>query len=115
MPECVDEKGFLRMKNTLQLDGFSNIFGGGDIVPFDTEKLAQNAEAHADVIVKNIQMLDRRDLNSFKKYSPHNRVMLVSLGSKRCLMINGNHVLMEGVATRILKSLVEKKVMIAFR
>lgn len=115
LPQCVDDKGFLVMKDSLQLEGFSNIFGAGDIVPFDTEKLAQNAEAHADVIVKNIQLLDKRNFNSFKKYSPQNRVMLVSLGAKRCLMINGTHVLMEGAATRLLKSLVEKKVMIAFR
>jgi NADH dehydrogenase FAD-containing subunit len=113
MSSCLDERGFVLVNKNLQLDNNPHIFAVGDIVPFDVEKLGQNAEAHADVVVKNMASLDRRA--TMKRYEPSSKMMLISLGSKKCMLINGNHVLTEGVTTRMLKNMVEKKVMHDFK
>merc|ERR1711862_563207 len=84
MSEILDEKGYLKMNYFLQLEGFHHIFAVVDITPFDVEKLAQNAEAHADIVANNIIALEKGQ--KLKKYSPSDRITLISLGPKRCLM-----------------------------
>lgn len=111
--DCLDERGFVIVNNHLQVKGYRNIFAVGDIIPLDQEKLGQNAEFHADVVFHNLASFDKRQ--KMKSYEPASRFMLISLGNKKCMMIDGKKVLTEGVTTRMIKTLVEKKVMLDFR
>ncbi|MFX0137345.1 MAG: NAD(P)/FAD-dependent oxidoreductase [Candidatus Hodarchaeota archaeon] len=83
--KCFSEINALKVNNYLQLDGFSNIFIGGDINNIKEEKTARKAELHAKIIVKNIKrMLTSQPLLPYKSgRSP----MIISLGDWRGIIL----------------------------
>jgi len=87
MPQVLDERGFVKVNDSLQVDGFPHIFAAGDIVAIAEEKLAQNAQQHGDVICNNIKRLEVK--RKLVGYSPSPRPMLVSLGPDKAMMIAG--------------------------
>ncbi|MEM7361796.1 MAG: FAD-dependent oxidoreductase [Bacteroidota bacterium] len=78
LPKEVDKKGYVKVKETLQLAGYPNIFAAGDVVAIEEEKLAQNATLHATLIAKNIKRLEEG--KPLMPYLSAARKMVVSLG-----------------------------------
>ena len=106
----IEVNSFLQMKNGKDLD--KNIFVGGDIASVKEEKTAQNAEKHADIIVKNICRLDSG--KKLCKYSPEKRFMVISLGMYDGILTKGNFSL-GGWIPAFLKKFVEWKTMEKYR
>lgn len=72
------ERGALKVNEHLQLEGYNNIYSGGDICSVAEEKTAQNAGNHAKIIAKNISCyIHGKPLLS---YAPHSGPMVISLG-----------------------------------
>ncbi len=74
------ERRSLKVNPYLQLEGFSNIFVGGDINNVQEEKTAQNAERHARLIVKNLDRL--RNNKPLIAHKPRSAPLVISLGDK---------------------------------
>ena len=104
----LDDKGFLKVDDTLRVVGRENIFAAGDITAIREEKTAQNAEKQAEVVVNNIQLMENK--GELKKYTSESRPMVISLGKKDGILIKGKKVL-TGLVPARLKSLVEWKEM----
>jgi NADH dehydrogenase FAD-containing subunit len=75
---CFSDKNALNVNQCLQLEGYTNIFVGGDIISIIEEKTARKAEIHAKFIAKNIRnILEDKPLKTYKiRRSP----MVVGLG-----------------------------------
>lgn len=104
----LDSRGFLKVNRFLQVEGFRNIFAAGDVTAIMEEKTAQNAEKHADIIVKNIEALEIE--HELKDYKPKPRIMAISLGKWNGIIVYGNFVL-TGIIAAFAKWLVEWKTM----
>ncbi len=72
------------------------------------EKLAQNAEKHAEVVIKNITKLHKHGGSKLAKYKPKTRIIIISLGPKKSLLVKGGTIL-EGKVMSKIKSFVELK------
>ncbi|RUS22705.1 hypothetical protein BC937DRAFT_87687 [Endogone sp. FLAS-F59071] len=69
----------IRVRPTLQLPGYDNIFALGDVADTDETKLAFRGQMHADVVAKNIVALTKKaPLKDYKKMA--GEIMLVPLG-----------------------------------
>eukprot|EP00005_Dracoamoeba_jomungandri_P004191 CAMPEP_0174256360 /NCGR_PEP_ID=MMETSP0439-20130205/5600_1 /TAXON_ID=0 /ORGANISM="Stereomyxa ramosa, Strain Chinc5" /LENGTH=918 /DNA_ID=CAMNT_0015338937 /DNA_START=8 /DNA_END=2764 /DNA_ORIENTATION=+ len=112
-PDRLNGHGYITVNSFLQVVGpfdcYENVFAIGDVCDIPEEKLAQSAEKHAGVVVKNILALETK--SSLSKYSPSNRVLIISLGPKKALLVKGNTVYIEGTIPSKIKSLVESKIM----
>jgi len=53
-PDLLTENGFVKIRPTLQLPSYSNIFAAGDVIDYKEQKQAAKAGAHAAVVVANI-------------------------------------------------------------
>jgi len=73
------ERKALKVNTFLQLDGYSNIFVGGDINSVQEEKTAHNAERHARVISKNLLLMNQN--KSLIPYKKGISMMDISLGN----------------------------------
>ena len=62
MPDSV-EKGYLKVNSKMQVEGFTHMFAAGDITNVKEEKLAQNAENHAHVVVENLKRVKIKNFN----------------------------------------------------
>lgn len=71
-PECINESGFIRVNDTLQIadEKFPNIFALGDIADTKAHKAARPALKQAEVVTANIQHLlsDSTSEQELKKY-----------------------------------------------
>ncbi|KCV70161.1 hypothetical protein, variant [Fonticula alba] len=59
LPSLVDEDGFITVTNTLQVEGYSHMFAGGDSSNLPCEKLAIAAASHGVTIARNICRLEK--------------------------------------------------------
>lgn len=110
--DLLTEKGYIKINEHLQLVDYPNIFALGDIADIDEEKLAQNAEKHADVVAKNIEIIQGMCASTpLRSYKPSKRVLIISLGPKRALLVRGDRVYMEGSIAAKVKHLVEFRIM----
>ncbi len=82
---CLTDRNSLSVNDYLQLQGFENIFVGGDINNIIEEKTARKAELHAKIIAKNIKrIIEDKNLVKYKKgRSP----MFISLGDTRGIFL----------------------------
>eukprot|EP00026_Physarum_polycephalum_P009792 Phypoly_transcript_09928.p1 GENE.Phypoly_transcript_09928~~Phypoly_transcript_09928.p1 ORF type:complete len:366 (-),score=65.46 Phypoly_transcript_09928:121-1218(-) len=48
--------GYVKVRGTLQLEGFGNIFAFGDIADLDQPKMAANLKAQIELVLKNLQV-----------------------------------------------------------
>ncbi|KAK7014742.1 hypothetical protein VNI00_019294 [Paramarasmius palmivorus] len=55
--DTLSSRGHVKVKPTLQLRDYSNIFAAGDIIDWDEQKQAGKVNGHVPVIVKNIKSL----------------------------------------------------------
>ncbi len=108
----LDEKGFIKVNETLQLLGHDNIFVVGDIASVNEEKTAQNAKKHACIAVCNIFDLEKG--RNLRKYKSRRRVMLISLGKYDGIFEYGNFVLF-GKIPALMKWGVEKCIMWGYK
>jgi len=54
IPGVLDEQGYVKVNKFLQVEGYENIFAIGDVSNINEEKLAQNSEKHAGIVLQNI-------------------------------------------------------------
>jgi|SRR3989344_433935 len=106
LKDAVTEKKNIKVNNFLQVNGFPNIFCGGDLNSIVEEKTAQNADRQARVIVHNLLVLLGKK-NLMIVHRPRSGPLIISLGDWAGLMIYGNLVL-KGFIPGILKHVVEK-------
>jgi len=111
--DCLDNRGYVVVNSYFQVKGFDNIFAMGDIASVNEEKLAQCAESHSEYVVSNIHALDSGF--PMKKYEPSTRMLIVSLGPQKALVINGENVYLDGRIASYIKSFVQYKVMRHYR
>ncbi|KAL0581583.1 hypothetical protein V5O48_000513 [Marasmius crinis-equi] len=52
--DVLTERGLVKVKPTMQLEGRTNIFAAGDIVNWEEQKMIMKAQGHGAVVVKNI-------------------------------------------------------------
>eukprot|EP00698_Gefionella_okellyi_P000033 TRINITY_DN1001_c0_g1_i4.p1 TRINITY_DN1001_c0_g1~~TRINITY_DN1001_c0_g1_i4.p1 ORF type:complete len:253 (+),score=52.88 TRINITY_DN1001_c0_g1_i4:722-1480(+) len=105
------EHGLLKVNpKTLQVLGHDNVFALGDINDIPEEKLAQTAEAHSALAVSNLRLMERS--LAPKSYTiPDKRLIIVSIGPKRAVMVHGQKVLTDGIIASKVKTVVEWKIM----
>jgi NADH dehydrogenase FAD-containing subunit len=76
--DALTPAGFVKVKPTLQLLSYPNIFAAGDIVDWKEQKQAIKAAAHAEIITKNV--LGYINGTSLKNYSTGFEAILVTNG-----------------------------------
>ena len=111
-PNLLNDKNHVKVNEFLQIKGSRNIFAIGDITDVEEEKLAQNAEIHGRLVVKNICNLEEG--NELIAYKPEKRIMVMSLG-KWDGIYAGKNITFMGIIPAILKSLIEWKTMTRYR
>lgn len=92
----------------LRLQGTPNIFVAGDVSNLKEEKTAQNAEAHANTIVKSIHCIEKGKKPII--YKTKIRPMVISLGPWDGIFEYKN-IIIKGILPGILKHFIEWKVM----
>lgn len=111
-PHALDEKNFVKVNSYLQMKENGNILVGGDIASIKEEKTAQNAEKHANIIIRNIKNMKAE--KKLKEYISGPRIMVISLGKYNGILTYKNFVL-TGLIPGLLKTFVEVKTMIRYR
>jgi NADH dehydrogenase FAD-containing subunit len=99
------ERKALKVNEFLQLEGYPNIFVGGDINSVQEEKTAQNAERHAHLIIKNLDRLQKS--HSLIAHKPRSAPLVISLGDWTGIMTLPNGWVITGIFPGILKWLIE--------
>lgn len=74
----LDDRKFIKVKKTLQLENHKHIFAAGDATSIKEEKLAQTAEVHAAIVARNIRALEEKEL--LEHHEPKSRLKIISLG-----------------------------------
>jgi NADH dehydrogenase FAD-containing subunit len=72
-PDCVDEGGFVEVRDTLQLqdERFQNVFALGDIAATAAPKAARPATKQAEVVTKNVvHLLNHEPLEKYEVTDP---------------------------------------------
>eukprot|EP01080_Neovahlkampfia_damariscottae_P005617 gene5617-9434_t len=89
MSSILDNRGFIKVNPQLQVEGYSTIFGMGDILNLKEEKLAQTAMEHADLVAKNIEnLILGKELETHKV---NERTILVSIGNNYSMVLQGSN------------------------
>ncbi len=99
------ERKALKVNEFLQLEGYQNIFVGGDINSVQEEKTAQNAKRHAHLIIKNLDRL--KSNQSLIAHKPRSAPLVISLGDWTGIMTLPNGWVITGIVPGILKCLIE--------
>tara|TARA_Y100000310_G_scaffold70474_1_gene66159 strand:+ start:18776 stop:19813 length:1038 start_codon:yes stop_codon:yes gene_type:complete len=102
--KSLDKKSCLCVNKYLQVKDLQNVFAAGDITNIEEEKLAQNAEKHAEIVVNNIIALENS--KELTEYKPKPRIMVISLGKKNGILVYKNFVI-TGIVPGILKGFIE--------
>lgn len=104
----LDDRGFIRVTDSLEVKGHMNIFAIGDVNALSVEKTAQHAGKQGKCVVKNIRaQIAGRPL---KTYSSKPLPIIISLGTHDGLFISGSYVC-GGILCALAKWVVEKKEM----
>jgi len=104
MPQFVDSKGYLKVNEYLQVGDYKTVFGLGDCIDADTEKLGQNILfSHVPKIIKTLQNIEMGEKPVAHK--PETRQVLVSIGPKYGIMVTDKKVIAKGWLMGMLKKL----------
>jgi NADH dehydrogenase FAD-containing subunit len=104
-PSVFTERNALKVNQFLQLEGYQNIFVGGDVTSTPEEKTAASADHHGRVISENILRALRQ--KPLIVYKPRKESMIISLGKGDGILTYPPFVI-PGFIPAILKLLVEK-------
>ncbi len=107
-PDLLNERNFIKVNSYLQAEGFNRIFVAGDVTNIMEEKTAQNAEKHAEIIIKNIKNLEKKE--KLYEYLSKPRIMVISLGKWNGIITYKNFVF-TGLFAAFLKQAIEWKTM----
>jgi NADH dehydrogenase FAD-containing subunit len=110
MKKLLDEKGFIKVNDFLQVDSFSNIFAVGDVNTSQVEKTAQNAKNEAKIVAKNIIALEKSQ--ELSKYNEEKTSVIISLGKYNGI-IEYKGFVFTGILPAFMKWIVEKKEMLS--
>eukprot|EP00300_Choanocystis_sp_HF-7_P007635 c15415_g1_i1.p1 GENE.c15415_g1_i1~~c15415_g1_i1.p1 ORF type:complete len:423 (+),score=61.80 c15415_g1_i1:65-1333(+) len=110
---AVDERGYVRVLDTLQVQGARHVFVAGDLTGMRVEKLAQTAEAMSEVVCTNVLRLDREQsaLHTFRAGAAP---IIVSIGRMDAVFIMEGYWI-SGLLPSLLKDFVERLVMMTYR
>lgn len=106
------EGGFLKVNESLQLQGMKNIFVAGDLVNIKEEKTAQNSEKHAKVVIKNLINLEKE--KPLVNYVSKKRPFVISLGETKGIF-EINNFSWYGRIPAMMKKIVQWKTMRRYR
>jgi apoptosis-inducing factor 2 len=114
LSKALDESGFVKVNENLQVVGYPNIFALGDINNLKEEKLGQSANDHASIAAQNIEnVIIGKELT---KYSIKIRPSANALGNKYCILVDGSGgILMEGYLCSYLKDVAKYKIAYDFK
>ena len=112
MLKYLDKKGYVNVNKYLQINGCENIFAAGDITNIQEEKLAQNAEKQACIVIKNL--INIKENKILEKYNSKPRIMIISLGRFNGILQYKN-IVITGIIPGLLKNFVEWKAMIKYK
>jgi len=112
LQDSLDTDSNVIVNQFLQLKGFPTIFAAGDICNVKEEKLAQNAEAAAHVVVENILHYDKG--KNLIPYKPTARIKVISLGKYDGITVYNEYTI-TGFISALMKEFVEWMVMISYR
>ena len=104
----VHDKEYVKVNEHLQLLGYDNIFVAGDVNNIREEKLAQNAEEQAKIVIENINNLEGG--KPLVGYKSKPRIMVISLGKNFGLLVYKDFTF-RGRIPCMIKRWVEKRVM----
>lgn len=104
-PGIKDEKNRLKVNEYLQLNGYENIYVGGDITDIPEEKTGQNADRHANIISENLQRVKQGKYPL--KYKQIKNLLLVGLGKRNALLIY-SPIVLPGPFSKFTKKAVER-------
>ncbi|MEK6889796.1 MAG: FAD-dependent oxidoreductase [Nanoarchaeota archaeon] len=110
MKNCLDEKGFIKVNEFLQVEGFQNMFSAGDVNNCLVEKTAQNAKNEAKIVMHNILALEEG--KGLTKYDETKTPVVISLGKFNGILEYKSFVF-TGILPAFMKWCVEKKEMLS--
>ncbi len=110
MKKYIDEKGFILVNDSLQVEGFNNIFAVGDVNSSKVEKTAQNAKNEVKIVVDNILALENG--KELTKYNEERTPVVISLGKYNGILEYKGFVF-TGIIPAFIKWCVEKKEMLS--
>lgn len=85
--EAVTKQGFIRVKPTLQVDGYPSIFAVGDAIDYPEQKQLGKYTAHAEVVTANLSSFVKNKQPS-KEYKGQSEMILVTMGKVRGIHIS---------------------------
>ncbi len=107
------QRGYVPVDTFLQVPGHPRVFAAGDCVAIREEKLAQTAEEHARIVTNNILAMEQG--RALLTYTPHPRIMVISLGKRDGILVQKNGTVRTGRIVGTLKQAIEWKAMRAYR
>lgn len=95
----------LHVNRFLQLQGYPNIFAGGDITSLQEEKTAANAKRHGTIILENL--LKSMQGKTLSVYRQRKIPMIIDLGRRNAILVYSRF-MVPGVIPAIIKQIIEK-------
>lgn len=77
---ALSQRGYVKVRPTLQLETHADIFAVGDIVDFPEQKQLLNAQAHAAIVTANIIAFFRG--SAMKDYKGTTNVIVLPIGKE---------------------------------
>ena len=86
--DAVTERGFVRIRPTMQLVDYPNIFALGDVIDFPEQKQLAKVAGHLNVIAPNVLSVLQGE-EPKKVYKGGFEAIFITLGQVRCLLAFG--------------------------
>ncbi|KAJ7048527.1 hypothetical protein C8F01DRAFT_1223079 [Mycena amicta] len=81
-PNVLTPAGFVKVKPTLQLQNFPNIFAAGDIIEWAEQKQAIKAQEHGHLMAKNVLAFVKTPSSKLKSYSTAFEAIVLTNGKR---------------------------------
>jgi len=112
LEKTLDNKGFIKTRNTFQVEGYDNIFALGDITAFPIGKMAANVVRQTSVLAKNIGLFTtHKPLELYKITSAANFAILTSIGKTFGVLTPTDRITLSGKFVPKFKGAINRNVM----